>query len=298
MGLLKTRKVEKSYDLFSRFSHYNPGFGGMLAFLLLALAGALLGNGLMALLGLILPPETLAPYATFITYPLMFIPPMLYASTKSMLHELDVESNPLDRKISSKGGFWILALPVSVATLALAFMVEPVNTLLPEMPAEIKAMMKGLMDGPILTTLISVALFAPFFEEWLCRGMVLRGLLTRMRPSMAIAISALFFAVLHMNPWQALPAFIIGLLLGWVYYRTGSLKLTMLMHCVNNTVSLLLSKVDAFKAADTFMDVFSPALYWSIFVACLLLLAASLLFLNKKAVSPEETLPELNNTTD
>ena len=286
MGLMKTRKIERSYDLFSRFSHYNPGLGGMIIFLLLALVGALLGNGLMALLGKIFPPEQLAPYATFISYPLMFIPPMIYASAKSMFNERKVAHNPLDRNRYSSGSLLILALPVSIATLALAFMVEPVNMLLPAMPAEIKAAMEQLLDGPFVTSLISVAIFAPFFEEWLCRGMVLRGLLTRMQPMMAIAISALFFAVLHMNPWQALPAFVIGMLLGWVYWKTGSLKLTMLMHAVNNTTSLLLSKNEAFRAADHFMDVFSPLTYGLIYAGAAILLCACLWMIWK--LTPEQ----------
>ena len=285
MGLLQRRKTERSYDLFSRFSHYNPGLGGILAFLLLALLGAVLGNGLIALLALLIPAEELAPYVTFISYPIMFIPPMLFASAKSMLHERDVEANPLDISIISKRSLWILALPVSLATLALAFISEPLNLILPEMPAELKAMMEGLLEGPVITTFISVSIFAPFFEEWLCRGMVLRGLLTRMRPSLSIAISALFFAILHMNPWQAIPAFIIGLLLGWIYYKTKSLKLTMLMHCTNNTFSLILSKIDRFAGSENFIEVLNPSVYWSIFTFSILIILGCIYLIEKQCKS-------------
>ena len=51
------------------------------------------------------------------------------------------------------------------STIAAAFVVEPLTALLPDMP--------------LWATLLSVSVFAPLFEEWLCRGLVLRGLLPR-----------------------------------------------------------------------------------------------------------------------
>ena len=140
-----------------------------------------------------------------------------------------------------------------------------------------------LEDCPMWVTLLSVSVFAPLFEEWLCRGIVLRGLLNNnVSPAKAIIVSSIFFAVLHMNPWQAIPAFLLGSLFGYVYYKTGSLKLTMLMHCANNTLAAILSKVPAFKDAETFMDVLSPWAYWCIYAACLLVVFCTVLVFRTK----------------
>ena len=146
------------------------------------------------------------------------------------------------------------------------------------MPQWLEDLMKQLMEkSPLWITIISVSVFAPIFEEWLCRGMILRGLLAnRFSPASAIAVSSIFFAVLHINPWQAIPAFILGCLFGYVYYRTGSLKLTMFMHCVNNSAAIIFSKIPSFKEAETFMDVLSPWAYWSIYATCLLIAASSI----------------------
>lgn len=153
--------------------------------------------------------------------------------------------------------------------------------LLPDMPSWLEETMKKMLENtPVWVTLISVSVFAPLFEEWLCRGIVLRGLLKTMRPFSAIAVSAAFFAILHMNPWQAIPAFLLGILFGYAYYKTGSLKLTMLMHCVNNTSAVILSRIPEFKDAETFMDILSPWAYWSIFAASLLIVACSIVILN------------------
>ena len=144
------------------------------------------------------------------------------------------------------------------------------------MPEVLKNALEQLTEGPLWVSLLSVSVFAPLFEEWLCRGLVLRGLLQKMNPASAIGVSAAFFAILHMNPWQAIPAFILGLLFGYVYYKTGSLKLTMLMHCVNNTMAVVASRIPSLSDAETFMDVMSPWAYICIYIACILFLASAL----------------------
>lgn len=172
-----------------------------------------------------------------------------------------------------------MALTVSIATIAAAIVCEPVTGLLPAMPESLEKALELAVEGPLWVSLLSVSVFAPLFEEWLCRGLVLRGLLKHMNPTGAICTSAVFFAVLHMNPWQAIPAFLLGLLFGYVYYRTGSLKLTMLMHCVNNTFSVLMSRVPEFKDAETLMDVLSPWAYACIFLACILMLGSAIVII-------------------
>ena len=109
--------------------------------------------------------------------------------------------------------------------------------------------------------------------------MIMRGLLGRMSPFAAITISAAFFAVIHFNPWQAIPAFILGLLFGFVYYKTGSLKLTMLMHCVNNTMAAVFSRIPAFKDAEAFIDVMNPWTYAGICLCSIAFIAATIVIL-------------------
>ena len=281
----KRHQGRGSYDLFSNYSHYLPGIGGMLMLLAMFIAGALLGNVLVLLLQAGFSAEFAQKYGTVISYPVMFIPPMLYASYQSRKNEFlpwGEDGNPpagipLDtNNFGRLGGCW-LALVVSIATIAASFVAEPVNTLLPEMPAILKQALEQLTEGPVWISLLSVSIFAPLFEEWLCRGLVLRGLLQKMKPGWAIAVSALFFAVLHMNPWQAIPAFLLGLLFGYVYYRTGSLKLTMLMHCVNNTLAVVCSHIPSLAEAETFMDVMIPWAYACIYAACILFLIAAVI---------------------
>ncbi|MBR6547177.1 MAG: CPBP family intramembrane metalloprotease [Bacteroidales bacterium] len=280
MGFFKRHQGRASYALFTNYSHYLPGFGGMTGLFLLFLLGSLLGSLISGVFVLMMgSSESVMQYSMLIAYPVSFIPPLLYASAKSRRNEFFDKGYALDsNNFGARGGF-AMAVIVSIATLAAAFVCEPVSVMLPDMPETLKKSLELLMDGPLWAALLSVSIFAPLFEEWLCRGLVLRGLMKHMNPTGAILVSAAFFAILHMNPWQAIPAFLLGILFGYVYYRTGSLKLTMLMHCVNNTFSLLLSKVPGLEDIESFMDILSPWAYAGIYVACVLMLASAVILI-------------------
>lgn len=87
----------------------------------------------------------------------------------------------------------------------------------------------------------AIGLLAPVCEELVFRGAVLKSLLKwTPRHWVAIAASALFFALAHANPAQMPHAFICGLLLGWLYYRTDSVVPGVVYHWVNNSVAYVI----------------------------------------------------------
>ncbi len=277
MVFFRKYKGRGSYNLFSNYAFYLPDLKGMIILFLLFIMGSLFGSILDVLFVLgFSGSEAAATYSFLISYPVSFIPALLYASVQSRRNEMFDSGYALDNSNFGPKGGAIMAIIVSIATATVAFLAEPVNMLLPDMPESLEAALKQVTEGPIIAALLSVSVMAPLFEEWLCRGLVLRGLLKKMKPGWAIALSAAFFAVLHMNPWQAIPAFILGLLFGYVYYKTGSLKLTMLMHCVNNTLSVILNRIPELAEADSFADVMSPAVYIGFLIACALMLLAAL----------------------
>ncbi len=280
MAFFKRHTKRGSYDLFSTYNHYLPDLWGMAILFGLFFVGSLLGSLVSGLFVLMMgPAENIMSYSMLISYPISFIPPLLYASAVSRRNEYFEKGYALDNNNFGQKGGAVMAIVVSIATIAMAFVIEPVALLLPEMPENLKTALEAMTNGPIVVSLLSVSVMAPLFEEWLCRGLVLRGLMKKMNPAWAIVVSAAFFAVLHMNPWQAVAAFALGLLFGYVYYRTGSLKLTMLMHCVNNTFSVLISRVPDFKDAESFMDILSPWAYAGVYVSCVLMIACALIII-------------------
>ena len=256
-----------NFKFLGKYSWYTPGIGGMFALLAWLLLGAAIGGLLVVILTLAAGQDAAMEYGNLLSYPVMFVPPMVWAAYKSSTAAMTQTGVKLDSNHFSPLGGFLCAILAAIVTIAAAFWVEAIGLLLPDMPEALEEMMKSLTTGNLLVNLLCVSILAPLCEEWLCRGMVLRGLLARgQKPWLAIVISALFFAVIHMNPWQAVPAFILGLIFGYVYYKTGSLKLTMLMHCVNNTVAVLITRVPGWEEAESWKDVI-PATPYAILLA-------------------------------
>ena len=86
----------------------------------------------------------------------------------------------------------------------------------------------------------TISLLAPILEEVMFRGAI-QGYLTRKlgNPWLAMAIAALVFGVYHMNPVQVVYASMFGFILGWMYYRTGSLMSVIVGHVLNNSIATL-----------------------------------------------------------
>ena len=60
-------------------------------------------------------------------------------------------------------------------------------------------------------------------------------------PVVAILISGLIFGIFHMNPAQVVGATLIGFILAWIYYKTHSLIPCILIHIMNNSLSVYLA---------------------------------------------------------
>lgn len=92
----------------------------------------------------------------------------------------------------------------------------------------------NVLDHSVLGV-VSTCLLGPLAEEITFRGTIERKLLKWKRnPWIGILISALLFGIMHINPSQVESAFIFGVLLGWLYYKFGSVKPCLALHILNN----------------------------------------------------------------
>ena len=88
--------------------------------------------------------------------------------------------------------------------------------------------------------IISITIMAPMVEELLFRGAIQGHLLRKgMNPWGALFIASAIFGIIHMNPIQIPFAFAIGMIFGWLYYRTGSLVPGIVGHFLNNSIACL-----------------------------------------------------------
>ncbi len=132
-----------------------------------------------------------------------------------------------------------LLLLVLGASIVLSDLDNAVQRLWP-VPRELAEFLQSLLrEGPVTGVVLLVV--APVGEELLFRGMILRGLIANHGVSKAILGSSLLFAAVHLNPWQAVPTFFVGLLLAWLFVRTRSLPLCILLHALWNGWSWFLA---------------------------------------------------------
>lgn len=106
---------------------------------------------------------------------------------------------------------------------------------------------------------IAIGILAPIAEEMCFRGAILRKLLTmfpKRQHWIAIAVSAVLFALAHFNVVQSLHAFLIGLLLGWLYYRTDSILPGIVFHWINNTVAYVMFNIMPQMDDGNLIDIF------------------------------------------
>jgi membrane protease YdiL (CAAX protease family) len=105
--------------------------------------------------------------------------------------------------------------------------------------ADSKALMRlftGIQKQPI-PFFFMVVVAAPIFEEILFRGIILDGFLKNYKPVPSILISALLFAVIHANIAQSIGALFIGIVFGWIYFKTQSIIPSILLHALVNATS-------------------------------------------------------------
>lgn len=102
--------------------------------------------------------------------------------------------------------------------------------------------MLGIMTNPF--GLLTVAVLGPLSEELLFRGGVQHDLSLHHADQgwfVPIALTAVMFALIHLNPAQMPAAFILGCLLGFAFWWTGSLVAPVCIHIFNNSFACLLS---------------------------------------------------------
>jgi membrane protease YdiL (CAAX protease family) len=90
----------------------------------------------------------------------------------------------------------------------------------------------------LILAFLTTAVIPAFVEEFLFRGLIL----SHLRPfgtTTAVVASALLFGMMHQNVEQLLYTTVAGLVLGYVYVKTESLWPCILMHFVNNFISVL-----------------------------------------------------------
>ena len=167
-----------------------------------------------------------------------------FSSVITLVIFLKTKWTPLTRGylLSKPWGTLLWVALFSLGTIIpLSFLYEQLGI---EMDENTQQIITSMMKEP--WGYVAVGILAPLAEEVVFRGAILRtllGIMSKKNHWVAIIISAAIFGVVHANLAQFINALLMGLLLGWMYYRTGSLVPGILLHWVNNTMAYVLANI-------------------------------------------------------
>jgi membrane protease YdiL (CAAX protease family) len=109
------------------------------------------------------------------------------------------------------------------------------------LPGQKHALILTLAESDLFVRALAAALavaVAAVVEELLFRRLLYAALRRRMGFWRAAVVSSALFAAVHMNVWEMLPLFILGMMLALVYERRRSLCAPVVLHAVNNGFSI------------------------------------------------------------
>lgn len=135
---------------------------------------------------------------------------------------------------------------------------------------------------PLAAGLALIAVVPGVVEEILCRGVLLNSLRTRFSTGAAVVMAAVAFGFLHLDAYRMLPTTFLGLLLGLIAARTGSLLPAMFAHAANNALSFFVQRYESVLADVGWLDLEGGGLLpWWVLLPAVAALAAGLWMLHK-----------------
>ena len=254
--------------IFSEKQKQSTGFRFFI-YVMLFLICSLLGAGISAFM-MLSNDINLIKAAQGISHVMMFtLPPIgLYLLTREKpMQEIGF------RKFNPTWAFF--------AGLALMFISLPITNLLTEWNgqmnfgdvfAKLEALLKSMEDaaealtermlnvdtfGGLLLNLLVIALIPAIGEELTFRGVLQQALTKRCKsPHVAIILTAAIFSFIHFQFYGFLPRMFLGLILGYMFYATGSIWTSIGMHFLNNGTAVVVYYLDNKGIIDAEVDTF------------------------------------------
>ncbi len=134
----------------------------------------------------------------------------------------------------------LASIPVVIVA---AIISQVINLIYPFPESYLENLQKiiNMSDFPLWKNILIIAVLPAICEELMFRGFIIRGFEKRGFWN-AIIITAFLFAVLHLDPFRFIPVGLLGIWMGYLLLKTGSIFVPMLAHALNNTLAVLLSR--------------------------------------------------------
>jgi ABC-2 type transport system permease protein/sodium transport system permease protein len=109
----------------------------------------------------------------------------------------------------------------------------------------VESLLAGWKEVPLWLVVICLGVVPGVCEECFFRGYLFNGLKQHLNATWTIVVSAVAFGLFHVvlaggaAPERLLPSTLMGLLLGWMAYRSGSIVPSILLHAIHNSTLLI-----------------------------------------------------------
>jgi len=147
----------------------------------------------------------------------------------------------------------------------------------PTLMESYKKVVETLGMGNSLISLVYIVLIAPIGEELVFRAMTFNYLKKHLSFVTANIFQALFFGLYHMNVVQGIYAFVLGLILGWIVQKYGSIREAILLHMAVNLSGCLVGYIMPEQLLENWLG-----------LGLLLIVSICLLVISGKVVKMEE----------
>lgn len=144
---------------------------------------------------------------------------------------------------TSLGWLPLVALAIGLSTTGVyALIMEAlgIDILVPDQNLEELAALDGIERIP---TFAIVGVLAPVAEEIFFRGFLLAALVSVVGGLRGALVSSAIFSVAHLNVGTLFPIFVMGILLSWLYLRTGSIWPPIIAHAAQNILALIFLEI-------------------------------------------------------
>ncbi len=191
----------------------------------------------------------------FVYYAASFLIEFLFAAaawTLAKIRKVDmIPATGMNKKISGK----IVGYSFLISLVCLIFFASLTNTFVDFLyVCGYRSVLPDFEFGNFWTYLIYVIItcIAPaIFEELLFRGVIESGF-KAYGEKIAIVVSALIFMIMHGNAEQTVHQFVIGLIIGYIFIKSGNLWIGVIVHFFNNFISITQSYL--FEVATSGID--------------------------------------------
>jgi membrane protease YdiL (CAAX protease family) len=138
---------------------------------------------------------------------------------------------------------WLAIIVFMIGFIILSSELDNILNYFLPMPQFLQNTFELIMAKQIfIVSIILVGIIPAFTEEMFFRGIILNGFKNNYSEKKAVIISALLFGVIHLNPWQFISAFIIGIFSAIICMRTRSILLSIYIHMFNNITAIVILK--------------------------------------------------------